>query len=237
MKGISVIIITLNEEKNIEECLNSIIKQDYPTYEIIVVDSSIDNTLNIVKRFKKVNVIRSERGFAIQRNRGIESAKYDIISFIDADCMAPEDWLSKLAKTLEEEKLAGVGGNAYPPINSPYIGKCIACLGYPAGGAIGIEETNRDISTCNSMFLKEPINKINGFDNKLRYGGEDSDLIKRLKLLGYKIEHDKNSYVYHKTRSFNEFVKWSYRRGIAKYQYKHNPIHFLIPLAVFYFRL
>src|SRR3989344_1683869 len=174
MKGISVIIITLNEEKNIEECLNSIIKQDYPTYEIIVVDSSIDNTLNIVKRFKKVNVIRSERGFAIQRNRGIESAKYDIISFIDADCMAPEDWLSKLAKTLEEEKLAGVGGNAYPPINSPYIGKCIACLGYPAGGAIGIEETNRDISTCNSMFLKEPINKINGFDNKLRYGGEDS---------------------------------------------------------------
>ena len=49
-------------------------------------------------------------------------------------------WLSKLAKTLEEEKLTGVGGNAYPPINSPYIGKCIACLGYPAGGAIGIEE-------------------------------------------------------------------------------------------------
>jgi chlorobactene glucosyltransferase len=51
---VSIIIPARDEEENISDCLDSLLKQDYPNLEIIVVnDSSIDKTENVIKEYQK----------------------------------------------------------------------------------------------------------------------------------------------------------------------------------------
>lgn len=234
MKNVSVVVITYNEEKNIEDCLNSLVSQDYPEdkYEIIVVDASTDKTKELASKFSNVIVHKSkEKGFAVQRNLGIKLAKNELIASTDADCIAPSDWLKKLVESLEKNNVSGVSGSAFPPKDSGYIGLCIACLGFPAGGALGLTK-NDPISIGNSIFYKKVLEDVNGFNPKLKYGGEDTDLTRRLKEKGCKIIIEPEIFVYHKTRDFGEFLSWCFRRGRAKFHLSKNPVQVLMPLSV-----
>ena len=233
MKGVSIIIITKNEEKNIADCLESLHEIDYKKsdYEVIVCDSSSDKTPNIVRNFPDVKLFHVEKpGYGAARNAGISKAKYDYVAFIDADCTAPKGWLAISANNIDG--FAGVGGCAYPPKNSGYIGKCIACLGYPAGGALGTEILDGTISTCNALFEKSALISIGCFRENLVFGGEDTDLSARLHQAGYKTKIEKNSFVWHKTRTFSNFLSWCFKRGMAKYDLEKNPTQFVMPLSV-----
>lgn len=92
---ISVIIPARNVEKYIADCLESILQQTYPAYEIIIIhDASTDNTLEILKNYKKLysHIIiienTAQKGIAYCRNIGIKIATGDIIAFADADDIA-----------------------------------------------------------------------------------------------------------------------------------------------------
>lgn len=83
---ISAVVLTKNEEKNIENCINSLIW----CHEIIVIDDfSEDKTLEIIERFneKKIKIYKRElnEDFAAQRNYGISKVKGNWVLFIDAD--------------------------------------------------------------------------------------------------------------------------------------------------------
>ena len=81
-KGLSVVIITHNEEENIRECLESVQWAD----EIIVVDSdSSDKTEKICGTFGVSFIKEAWKGFALQKNSAIEKATRDWILSIDAD--------------------------------------------------------------------------------------------------------------------------------------------------------
>ncbi|MCK4423632.1 MAG: glycosyltransferase, partial [Candidatus Omnitrophica bacterium] len=121
--NISVVTTCYNEEDNIKGCLDSLTTQNYfaGQYEIIISDgNSTDNTGKIVREYAdKFNniklVIEPKKGTAAGRNAGIRAAEYDYIAFIDADCIAPEDWLTILADNYQRgragsEELAAVGG-------------------------------------------------------------------------------------------------------------------------------
>lgn len=92
--GVSIIVPTYNNEKYIEQCIQSIIKQTYEEIEIIIVlDGPIDNTENIVRyigqndqRIKIIN--QSNMGSGPARNNGLRHAKYEYIMFVDGD-----DWI------------------------------------------------------------------------------------------------------------------------------------------------
>jgi len=97
---ISIIIPSYNSENTIKKCLDSLLNQSYGgEYEIILVDSSIDNTPQIVSsQYQNVKFIhfdkKTDPGTA--RNIGIEESKGDLIAFIDSDCDASQDWLEKI---------------------------------------------------------------------------------------------------------------------------------------------
>jgi tRNA threonylcarbamoyl adenosine modification protein (Sua5/YciO/YrdC/YwlC family) len=86
---ISAIIPTLNEEKNIESAIKSVLFCD----EIIVIDSfSTDNTLEVIKKYPRVKIIqRKFDNFSNQKNYAIVQAKHNWILFIDADEQLTED--------------------------------------------------------------------------------------------------------------------------------------------------
>jgi len=101
----SIIIPAYNSGKIIPKCLESLALLDYPRekYEIIVVDSGTDNTLDIcehlgVKCYKVSD--RLTAGMAI--NKGVSLAKGDVIAIIGADHIVPNDWLKRIASDLEE---------------------------------------------------------------------------------------------------------------------------------------
>ena len=88
---ISVIIPVYNTEKFLEKCLNSVLNQTLKEIEIIVVnDGSRDNSLEIIKKFKKEDnriVLLNEQngGSSFARNKGLETAKGKYFYFIDSD--------------------------------------------------------------------------------------------------------------------------------------------------------
>ena len=102
---ISIIIPVYNAEKNIEKCLDSIIKQTYSNLEIICInDGSIDNSENLIKDIqnKDSRVIlfsKKNSGVSDTRNYGIEQSTGEYIMFIDADDYIEDNYIEVMIKT------------------------------------------------------------------------------------------------------------------------------------------
>ena len=111
---LSVIITSYNEERKISQCLDSLIDQDTDKhFEIIVVDSSRDQTARLIKkRYPDVRLYTfTERKYCGGgRNRGISHARSDIVAFIDADCIAGPDWVDQILAAHQKPYMA-IGGS------------------------------------------------------------------------------------------------------------------------------
>ncbi len=109
---ISVIIPLYNKGPFIARALDSILKQTNQNFEIIVVDDgSTDSGPNIVRTFSdpRIRLIQQENGgVSVARNRGIETAKADLIAFLDADDEWLPDHLSILLELREKYPEAGL---------------------------------------------------------------------------------------------------------------------------------
>lgn len=104
-EGISAVIITLNEEIHIANCINSI--KDL-VEEVIVVDSgSTDQTVDIAQQLSAKVFIKEWEGYGANKNFGMDQANHDWILSIDADEVADEH----LRKAITEKKL--IAGELY----------------------------------------------------------------------------------------------------------------------------
>ncbi len=106
MSQYSVIIPTLNEATMIETCIQQILDiGSKATFEIIVVDGgSKDQTVSIAKALG-VRVITAEKGRAQQCNAGVADAKGDILLFLHADTLLPEDTFPCLDQLFQNPQL------------------------------------------------------------------------------------------------------------------------------------
>jgi len=224
---ISVVVITYNEEKNIRDCLDTLVRQDYPDerYEIVVVDSSVDSTPDIAVSYKKVRLLRAPKGYSIQKNKGLEAARFDIVAFTDADCLIPSRWLRVINAAFKNPRIAAIGGNAYPPPDTTRFGRWSACVGHPAGGAIGYDanvtrgpEGISFVPGCNSCFRKNALLDAGGFAPEFFDGGEDVDISRRLRKKGYRLDYLPELTVFHKPRpNLSQYFRWNVAVGVTKY--------------------
>lgn len=108
---ISVIIPTYNEERYISKCLETILNQTHKSYEVIVVDDgSIDNTVEVIKKFipEGVQFYQKNRGGpASARNLGAEKAKGDILLFLDHDMYFSKSFIEDLVRPIKEKGVVG----------------------------------------------------------------------------------------------------------------------------------
>jgi len=174
---VSVVISTKNEEKNIENCLKSIVFQTYPkeNIEIIVVDNnSTDKTAEIAKKYTdKVFNKGPER--SAQRNYGmLEKSSGDFLMFLDADMvLSPYVVSNCVEKISKDESLVGL-----------YVSEIV--LGNSFFSRVRrFERSFYDGTVIDGVrFLRKAIFKrVEGFDENL-YAAEDWDLDKRLKKEG-----------------------------------------------------
>ena len=113
---ISIITITYNSEATLEETIKSVISQNYPDLEYIIVDGlSQDGTLDIVEKYREhISVVISEKdnGISDAFNKGIRAATGDVIGIINSDDLLMPDALNKVAAMMEEDTDV-VYGKAY----------------------------------------------------------------------------------------------------------------------------
>lgn len=99
---ISIIVATHNSEKHLEQCLQSIFKQSYKNYEIIIIDNqSTDKTLKLVKKYEKfidIWISEPDEGIFHAMNKGIEISKGKIISILNSDDYYTQNALKIIVK-------------------------------------------------------------------------------------------------------------------------------------------
>ncbi len=119
---VSIIVAARNEEKNISDCLNSLLQLHYPKekLEIIIVDDhSTDSTVKIIQDFlqhsSSLKFISAQpptnhlRGKANAISQGIDISTGEIIMMTDADCVVPPTWIKNTVEYFDE-KTAVVSG-------------------------------------------------------------------------------------------------------------------------------
>jgi biofilm PGA synthesis N-glycosyltransferase PgaC len=124
---VSIIICARNEADNLDNYLPLVLSQDYPEYEVIVVnDCSTDDTDGIVKKYMeqyprlRTSIIKEDRKFAHGKKLavtiGIKAAKYDRLLFTDGDCKPESNhWLSLMAGNFSEKTSIILGYGGYFP--------------------------------------------------------------------------------------------------------------------------
>lgn len=107
---VSVIVPVYNTEKYLKNCIDSLLKQNFEDYEIIVInDLSPGNAEEIINSYndKKIVYIKNKtnKGIGYNRNLGIKKAKGEYVCFIDSDDYVKEDFISKMYNYSKENNL------------------------------------------------------------------------------------------------------------------------------------
>lgn len=165
---VSIIIPYYNDPINIESCINSILKQIYKKFEIIIIDD--ENTLsskltlkNICKKSKKIKTFNTKKnlGVSYSRNIGIKFSKGDYIAFIDSDDMWNKNKLKFQLNEIKKRKL-DICYTSYSAINKNneilYKVKAPKKLKY-------FDLLNQCPICCSSVLIKKKILKKNNFKN------------------------------------------------------------------------
>jgi GT2 family glycosyltransferase len=201
--SVTVLIPAYNAAGTIRSALSSLLAQDFEEpYEIIVVDSSSDETPCIVSdEFPTVHLIhldqQTDPGTA--RNLGIVQARGEIIACIDADCIAPFDWLKCMvaAQRAGHEVVGGTIENGNPDSLvawAGYLGEFREWL--PVGRARLVDH----VPTCNISYHRSIFARFGGFPTRF-YPQEDLLYHWRLSQHGVPIWFDPSIRVRHVHRS------------------------------------
>ncbi len=114
MPRVSIIIPAHNSEKYLNKTLESVFRQTFQDFEIIVVDDgSTDGTRDVVQKYpdKVIYIYQQNQGHAITRNTGIRRSIGEYIAFLDADDLWVETKLEKQVALLDRDKSVGLVHN------------------------------------------------------------------------------------------------------------------------------
>ncbi len=187
---VSVIICARNEDDNLTEFLPKILTQNYPNFEVIVVnDCSYDNTENVIDEFakifpnlKKINI--KEDGYYKHGKKfamlvGIKGATYNNLVFIDGDCFPANDmWLQEMSSGFVNKREIVLGYGAYQKEDT-FINKLIRfdtfliATNYLSAALKGqaYMGVGRNLAYTKELFYKQK-----GFANHYHIDSGDDDL-------------------------------------------------------------
>lgn len=201
---VAIVIPTLNEERFISRCLNSIIKQTYEfeKMDVMIIDGgSTDNTKKIVAEYQKshqnIRFIENKKKIqSVAFNIGFKKSTAPYIIRLDAHAEYDSKYISLCIENLkQDEKRGNVGGRCnILPFNQSIWAQTNAILNHSRfgiGGAafrVSNEAHNTD-SVPFGAFPRKIIEKIGGMREDLPRG-EDNEYNSRIRKAGYKIFFD-----------------------------------------------
>jgi glycosyltransferase involved in cell wall biosynthesis len=217
---ISVIIPLFNAERNILALLDSLDRQNFRDFEVIVVDDgSTDRSKELVEKnvsryhFPLSLISQQNAGPAKARNVGVDNAKGDIIIFLDSDCIPPPGWIDEMIRPLTGD-VAGCNCGYRVKNQESLIARYID---YEI--ARRHERLNKDnidtVGSYSASFIKGIFRKAGGFNTDYRTAsGEDFDLSFNIHKLGYRLVFTDRTFVFHyHPDSLYKFLRQQFLRG------------------------
>jgi len=221
LTGVSVVIVAKNEAENLYNFLPKVLSQNYPVYEVIVVDDqSADESVDVLKAFKKhyshleIVYIGQEvvdrPGKKLAISLGIKKAKYPLILLTDADCSpASDNWIRTMARNFTEGKEIILGYSPYQSTSTllnlfiqydtfytalQYLSFALSGIPYMGVGR-------------NLMYSRELFNR-NAFNGQLHipFGDDDLFVNKNANKINTCVEIHKDSFIV--SLSPQNFSKW-----------------------------
>lgn len=209
--SISVIVGTCNRPVKLDNCLKSVLANNFPPLEMIVVDQGDGGEARRVVQSISNSLIRyfsmKKKGLSRARNLGIEKAKGEIVVFVDDDCIVKRGWLKKIYKSFGDNRQAAAVIGKYLPYK-PELHLGLSCVGVSKfrkkRELISFSNNKSWDSFCGGLmaFRMTVFKKVGFFKEWLDLGSAgmysgDTDLFYRLFKMGEKVIVDPEILVYH----------------------------------------
>jgi len=188
---ISVIVCAKNEEENVIKYIPLLAEQNYPDFEIVLIDdASSDNTLEVFEEFEKqypnIRLVKVKNNEAFWGNKkyaltlGIKAAKKDYLLFTDADCYpTSKDWITAMSAQFTKEETIVLGYGAYEKITNSFLNKIIrfetllTAIQYFSWAKM--RRPYMGVGR-NLAYKKEEFFRVNGFIDHIQIRSGDDDL-------------------------------------------------------------
>ena len=209
----SIIVVNYNGLHHLRKCLPSLLAQDYPGCEVLVIDNaSQDGSAEYVRQeFPWVTLLCNQinLGYAAANNQGFRQVTGEFVAVLNPDTQVEPGWLRALVSTLQEDPAAGLATPRILMMDDP--GRINACgnditftgltfcrgLDQPAERYAGAETVSA-VSGAAFVIKHDVLDQIGGFDEDFFTYYEDTDLSLRAMLAGYKCLYVPEAVVYHK---------------------------------------
>lgn len=202
---LTVYIPCYNAARLIEASIQALLAQTRPPDEVLVIDDgSSDSSVELASRFP-VRVIRHEKnkGLAAARNTAFANATHSFVGAIDADVLPDPAWLEYLLEHFADLRVAGVGGRLIEahrttPADAWRTEQMTQDLGLER---INIEQpSHKRLGGFGTIFRKEAVLSVGGYDEKYRTNYEDMDLCAKLLAAGHKLIFEPHAVAFHQRR-------------------------------------
>lgn len=211
----TVIIVNTNELHHLKICLPSVFAQNYPDFEVLIVDNaSSDGSVEYIEaHYPKASIIRNleNLGYTGANNVGFMNATGEFIAVLNPDTRVESDWLKELVLALLADPSAGLATPKILLMDRPMqINTCgneitftglTFCRGLDEP-AHNYQDTEIVPAVSGAAFVirKSVLDRIGGFDDGLFIYYEDTDLSLRARLAGFHCLYVPTSVIYHRYR-------------------------------------
>lgn len=229
----SIIVPVFNRPDEIDELLESLTRQTFNDFEVIIVEDGSQKPCKEVcdKYTDKLNLkyfMKENSGPGQSRNYGAERSEGEYLLILDSDVVLPENYLYAIEKELHRDKADAFGGpdRAHNSFTDTQKAISYSMTSFFTTGGIRGGKKKMDKfypRSFNMGIRREVYNKLGGF-SKMRFG-EDIDFSIRIFKAGCKCRLFPGAWVYHKRRTdFRKFWRQVYNSGIARINlYKKYP--------------
>ena len=206
--NLSIIIPTYNAQNYLPKLLDSLKKQTFKDFELIIIDSSSkDKTVEIAKKYTDKIIVIPQNDFdhGGTRAKAAQLAKGNVLVFLTQDALPYNEYTIDNIGTpfFKDPKIGAAYGRQIPYEDTNLFGKHLRLFNYPEKGYIYSykDKEKKGIKTAFlsdsfAAYRKEVLEKIGWFKNGLIVG-EDIYAGARILKLGYKIVYISDAKVYH----------------------------------------
>ena len=243
---ISIIVVTHNRKVLLNQCLKSLINQDFiEPYEIIVVDNnSCDDTAEFLENYcpNNKNIVYSRhsttRSLAQCKRVAIQKSHGELIAFIDDDCVASKDWLKRINNGSESSDIvagAVLAANdiQWPPWWTNSLNWLIGVNPTPYEGFLPLGSNIAFKRHILKHIDENTLPPCSSIVNNLPYAEDNYRLTKALGF-GFNMHIDEHAIVYHhiprERLAIRYLIKRSYYEGVCQVLFNRSFKKFWISL-------
>jgi glycosyltransferase involved in cell wall biosynthesis len=211
---ISVVVCAHNEESLLPGCLHSLLAQFRRPDEILVVNNaSTDATGVVASAVPGIRVVDEPRkGLVVARERGRREATGNLLVYVDADCRAPLEWLGQVEQRFARTPSLVALSGTYRFYDWDWWGRLLV-RAYDLTIAPTTHVLVKHVLRIGVVFYggnfavrREALEQIGGFDTRIEFHGEDTNLGRRLSRIG-RVDLSPGCYLYTSARRYNAMGK------------------------------